>query len=105
MKSMIDVCSPEIKQSSILSGGIDSSLVSAFLEDNYSSNFEIFTLLIDEKDFVSPHAEVMVKKINRENKIAHNLIQCTPNDYYEALLQSIKILAHQSIRTPYHPHF
>ena len=93
IKSMTRVCSKDIKQSSILSGGIDSSLVTAFVQKNYYKEMDIYTLLVEEKDNVSPHAIEMSNKINTNDDLSHKQINCKPEEYFKALLHSISILS------------
>ena len=90
---MTKVCKKDIKQSSILSGGIDSSLVTSIVKNNYHEKMDIYTLLVKEKDNVSPHAIEMSKKINKNDSLSHKQINCEPEEYFKALIHSISILS------------
>ncbi len=93
MTSMNDVCSGNVKSSSIFSGGIDSSLTTHFLNNIFSEkSFDVYTLLLNEKDSVAPNSREMIKKINRRNSINHHEIICEIENYYSSLIRAIDIL-------------
>ena len=82
LKQMI----PNRKFASVVSGGIDSSLISKYLSE-LSNNVEFVSLNCKGKDELNSNLHKFEKYLNRKIKV-FNINQ---NDYYQSLLKSILI--------------
>lgn len=78
--------------SSIISGGLDSSIVGAYLLNN-DIKTDIYTMTFNEKDPVSKNVKNILEKNFKFNEINHKVIECNLDEYHYALCRSINILS------------
>ncbi len=78
--------------SSIISGGLDSSIVS-FILNKFNQEIKLFTMTFQNKDKVAMNSPNLIRKLTNQNKVEHNLIECTMEDYLSSLKESIDILS------------
>lgn len=81
-----------IVSSSIISGGLDSSVVS-FILNKFNKEIKLFTMTFKDKDMVAKNSPNLIKKLTNENVLKHELIECTQEGYLISLKESIDILS------------
>ena len=78
--------------SSIVSGGFDSSIVSAFLYEQ-NKNRDLYTMIFDKKDPVAINVPNLLKSRSIDLLKCHKQISCKVEDYHKRLLRTIDILS------------
>lgn len=94
IQKMYDSCKSDIRQSAILSGGVDSSLVTYYLSAiSKQPSLDIFTMTFGDKDPVSTCSGDLLGSLENRDFMRRFLLECSLDDYYRSLLECIEILA------------
>ena len=93
LSSMAQFGKKQLEVSSIISGGIDSSIVSAVLAKQKIIN-SFYTLRFNEKDPVAEIASKLISKID-DNEECHNHFNylCNIESYFNEMIRSIDLLS------------